>query len=156
MGEEWAASTPFPFFASHTDRAVAEGATKGRRREFAAFGWRPEEVPDPMDPATFESAKLRWEEVQEGEHAGVYDFYRGLLRLRCGERALCAGDLSSVHLDADEDSGRLVMRRGRIAVACNLGSARLDPGLDGDLLLTSEPAANGRSLPADAVVVVRA
>ena len=26
---------------------------EGRRREFAAFGWEPEDVPDPQDPATF-------------------------------------------------------------------------------------------------------
>ena len=52
MGEEWAASTPFPFFASHADAGIAEGTTRGRRREFAAFGWKPDDVPDPMDPAT--------------------------------------------------------------------------------------------------------
>ena len=58
-----AASTPFPFFASHADAGIAEGTTRGRRREFAAFGWKPDDVPDPMDPATFESARLRWEEA---------------------------------------------------------------------------------------------
>jgi maltooligosyltrehalose trehalohydrolase len=156
MGEEWAASTPFPFFASHTDRAIAEGASKGRRREFAAFGWKPQDVPDPMDPATYESARLRWDELGDEEHGNVYDFYRALVRLRRDELGLCAGDMASVRVDVNEPEGRLVVRRGRIAVACNLGQAALNPGLDGDLLLASEQAATGRSLPPDAVVVVRA
>jgi maltooligosyltrehalose trehalohydrolase len=155
MGEEWASSTPFPFFVSHTDRAVAQGATKGRRREFEAFGWKAEDVPDPMDPATFESAKLRWDELAQDEHTDIYEFYRALLRLRRDE-GLCAGDMASVRVDADDATGRLVVRRGRVAIACNLGAATLEPGIEGEVLLASEPEATSRSLPTDAVVVVRA
>ena len=156
MGEEWAASTPFPFFASHTDRGVAEAATRGRRREFAAFGWKPEDVPDPMDPATFGSATLRWAELAQGQHRDVHDFYRRLIHLRRREPALCAGDMAAVQVDADDERGRLTVRRGPFAIACNLGRSAFDPGLDGEVLLASEPAASGRALPADAVVIVRA
>ena len=155
MGEEWGASTPFPFFASHTDPGIAAGATGGRRREFAAFGWKPEDVPDPMDPRTFESARLRWEELGREPHRELYQWYRALLALRRDEPGLCAGELASVRADVGETEGRLVVRRGRIAVGCNLGRTAIDPGLDGELLLASEPDAGGRSLPPDAVVVVR-
>ncbi len=41
--------------------------SEGRRREFAAFGWAPEDVPDPQDPATFAASVLRWDEVGDGE-----------------------------------------------------------------------------------------
>jgi maltooligosyltrehalose trehalohydrolase len=154
MGEEWGASTPFPFFASYTDPAVAEGASRGRREEFAAFGWPPAEVPDPMDPATFEGARLRWQEVGAAPHAEVLDWYRALLRLRRARAELKPADPASVRVDFDEAAGRLVFRRGAVVVACNLGRKVFDPGLEGRLLLASDPAAGCRSLPPDSVVFV--
>ena len=60
MGEEWGSTTPFPFFCDFKG-GLAEAVRKGRRREYgwayAAFG---DEVPDPLDPATFRSAILDW------------------------------------------------------------------------------------------------
>ena len=37
LGEEWAATSPFPFFADH-DSELAEAVRDGRRAEFAEFG----------------------------------------------------------------------------------------------------------------------
>ena len=65
QGEEWAASTPFLYFTDHKDPALGAAVRKGRRAEFAAFGWRAEAIPDPQDPATFERSKLQWSEVEE-------------------------------------------------------------------------------------------
>ena len=39
QGEEFAASTPFQYFADHDDPAMARAVKEGRRGEFAAFGW---------------------------------------------------------------------------------------------------------------------
>jgi len=39
-------------------------------------------VPDPQDPATFERSKLRWTEIAEPGHAGVFALYRACLRER--------------------------------------------------------------------------
>ena len=66
MGEEWAASTPWQFFASFPDPELAEAVRTGRRREFGRHGWGESEVPDPMDPATYERSKLDWSEIGRG------------------------------------------------------------------------------------------
>ncbi|MGB6192401.1 MAG: malto-oligosyltrehalose trehalohydrolase, partial [Terracidiphilus sp.] len=63
QGEEWAASSPFQYFANHDEPEMARLVSEGRRKEFAAFGWKPEQIPDPEDPATFERSKLDWSEV---------------------------------------------------------------------------------------------
>ncbi|MGH7338080.1 MAG: malto-oligosyltrehalose trehalohydrolase, partial [Myxococcota bacterium] len=60
QGEEWGASTPFPFFCERGDPELARATREGRRAEFAAFGWKPEDIPDPQDPETFASARLCW------------------------------------------------------------------------------------------------
>jgi maltooligosyltrehalose trehalohydrolase len=54
QGEEWDASAPFPYFSDHGDPDLAEAVREGRRAEFSAFGWEPDEIPDPQDSATFE------------------------------------------------------------------------------------------------------
>ncbi len=45
QGEEWAASTPFQYFAGHEDKQLAQLVSEGRKREFAAFGWAPGQDP---------------------------------------------------------------------------------------------------------------
>jgi maltooligosyltrehalose trehalohydrolase len=161
MGEEWAAATPFPFFSDHQDPSVARATTEGRLREFAAFGWDPAQVPDPQQPATFESAKLRWEEVSQPEHAEVLDWHRRLLVLRRQSPELRDGRLDRVEVRLDEKAGWLSLRRGASALACNISpQARLVPVGPGELLLGSEPGItrepDGVRLPADSVAVVRA
>lgn len=48
QGEEWGASSPFRYFTDHQDPALGRAVSEGRRQEFAAFGWVPEEVPAPV------------------------------------------------------------------------------------------------------------
>ncbi|MFK5635607.1 MULTISPECIES: malto-oligosyltrehalose trehalohydrolase [unclassified Ornithinimicrobium] len=81
MGEEFAASTPWQYFTDHDEDWLAEAIRDGRRREFAEHGWAGD-VPDPQDEGTVSASTLRWEEVHEGEHARMLDWYRTLLRLR--------------------------------------------------------------------------
>ena len=82
MGEEWGASTPFRYFTDHADPALAKAVSEGRRSEFRDFGWDPADVPDPQDPATFEASKLRWDEVERGDHAALLEWYRTLIARR--------------------------------------------------------------------------
>jgi len=47
QGEEWAATSPFQYFANHEDPEMARAVSEGRKHEFEAFGWKPESIPDP-------------------------------------------------------------------------------------------------------------
>jgi maltooligosyltrehalose trehalohydrolase len=68
MGEEWGSKTPFPFFCDFKGD-LAEAVRQGRRREYAwAYSKYGNEVPDPLDQATFQSAMLDWD--SRGESAG--------------------------------------------------------------------------------------
>lgn len=89
MGQEWAASSPFPYFTNHAG-SVGENIRRGRLAEFrdqkAFYG---EEVlaqmPDPEAVETFLSAKLKWPERSIRPHADVLALYRECLRLRAAE-----------------------------------------------------------------------
>ncbi|PWV55211.1 malto-oligosyltrehalose trehalohydrolase [Nocardiopsis sp. L17-MgMaSL7] len=122
MGEEWGATTPWPFFASFTDPALAEGVREGRRREFAALGWAEEDVPDPMDPATRDSAVLDWSEAEHGARARVLETYRSLIALRRAEPELADPRLDRFGVDASEDGRTLTLTRGSLRLVCNLGA----------------------------------
>ncbi len=60
MGEQWGAASPFPFFCDfHGD--LAEAVRQGRRREFAgAYAKYGDEIPDPLERSTVQSATLDW------------------------------------------------------------------------------------------------
>ncbi|MCW8142029.1 MAG: DUF3459 domain-containing protein, partial [Planctomycetota bacterium] len=114
---------PFPFFCDHQDPALAEAVREGRRREFAAFGWRPEDVPDPQDPATFRAARLDWAERAREPHAEVLAWYRALLRLRRDRPDLRDGRPGATRARFDEAAGWLVVERPATTLAVNLGAA---------------------------------
>ncbi|HYP14298.1 MAG TPA: malto-oligosyltrehalose trehalohydrolase, partial [Bryobacteraceae bacterium] len=81
MGEEYAESAPFLYFVHHSDPALVEAVRKGRRQEFASFGWGAE-VPDPQGESTFESSKLNHSLRNDGASAVLLEWYRTLLDLR--------------------------------------------------------------------------
>jgi maltooligosyltrehalose trehalohydrolase len=128
MGEEWGARTPWQFFTDHPDAALAEAVREGRRREFAAHGWRAAEVPDPQDPATRERSCLDWSEPERAPHAALLAWYRTLIGLRRSHPDLAAPDLTGVRVRRADGSGPrgtgarwLVVHRGDLRVAVNLG-----------------------------------
>jgi len=89
MGEEWAASQPFPFFCDfHAE--LAEAVREGRRNEFARFPAFQDPVmrsriPDPQAEATFLAAKLDWNDLQHPDHAAWLAWYRTILAIRKAE-----------------------------------------------------------------------
>lgn len=121
QGEEWGASTPFPYVADHPDEALAEAVRSGRRAEFAAFGWAPEDIPDPMDPATAASAVLRWDELDREPHAELLAWYRQLIGLRRSTPELLDARHDRTWVELDEGAGTIVVHRGAVTVAANLG-----------------------------------
>ena len=126
QGEEFASSSPFQYFAHHDDPVMARAVSEGRRREFAAFGWRSEEIPDPESRETFERSKLRWEEVKEGSHAEMLVWCRRLIALRRNSPSLNDGEPGQTRVRFDEAKRWLVMDRGRVKVLCNLGDAPVE------------------------------
>ena len=63
MGEEWGSKAPFPFFCDF-EGDLAEAVRNGRRKEFAgAYAKYGDEIPDPLDPLTFQSAMLDWDSL---------------------------------------------------------------------------------------------
>lgn len=85
MGEEWAATTPFPFFSDYGGE-LAEAVRRGRAEQMERTLHPDEETlrraPDPQAESTFLSAKLRWEELDAPAHAAQRDWYRRVLAVR--------------------------------------------------------------------------
>ena len=123
QGEEFAASTPFQYYSQHEDPELGRLVSEGRRSEFKAFGWKPEDVPDPQAPETFERSKLNWEDIHEEPHAGMLRWYKELIKLRRSS-GLTDGHLDSVHVEYDKHAHWLTMRRGQFEIAVNFAADR--------------------------------
>jgi maltooligosyltrehalose trehalohydrolase len=153
QGEEWAASSPFQYFADHEDPEVARLVSDGRTREFAAFGWDPSEVPDPEAEETFERSKLNWDEITQGRHAEMLAWYRKLIQLRRSTPALNDGEPGHTRVSISEAGRWLEMQRGPIRVLCNLDTeARPFPAPADSIILLSSMASSevrGNSLLVD-------
>ncbi|MBB3606762.1 maltooligosyltrehalose trehalohydrolase [Mycolicibacterium sp. BK556] len=156
MGEEWGSSRPFQFFSSHPEPELAIATAEGRKAEFADHGWDADDVPDPQDPQTFLRSKLDWTEIAGGDHARLLEFYRGLIALRDDEPDMANAWLGDLVVDYDEDERWIVMRRGRVAIACNLGEQTARVPVTGEVLLHwGDPAVGpgGSTLPGHSVLV---
>jgi maltooligosyltrehalose trehalohydrolase len=116
MGQEWAAGTPFRFFADHRPE-LARLVAEGRRREFASYPEfadpaTREQIPDPADPATFAASRLDWSEPLREPHTGTLRLHRACLDLRHREGRMHRAEA----LDADtltlrnDTRSRLVVR----------------------------------------------
>ena len=161
MGEEWGSTRPFQFFSSHPEPELARATAQGRKAEFADHGWDAEDVPDPQDPETFLRSKLDWSEIRSGtDHArALLEFYRGLIRLRRSEPDMADPWLHHLGVEVDEQRRWILMRRGRIAIACNLGTDPAEVPATGQVLLDwGEPQVGEASttLPGHSVAVLRA
>ncbi len=86
QGQEFAASSPFLYFADHPPELSAL-VRKGRREFLIQFPslalpeWD-SELAQPADPRTFERCKLDHGERENGSHAQAFALHRDLLRLR--------------------------------------------------------------------------
>ena len=82
MGEEWGARTPFPFFCDFSGD-LADAVRRGRRREFAgAYAKYGAEIPDPLDPQTFQSAVPDWAATGSAAGHDRLKLVRALLSIR--------------------------------------------------------------------------
>ena len=158
MGEEWGSSSPFQFFSSHPEPELARATAEGRKAEFAEHGWDADEVPDPQDPETFLRSKLNWDEIDEGDHGRLRRVYRDLIALRHTEPDMADPWLDHLGIDYDEEHRWIVMHRGSLAIACNLGADAVTVPVTGDAVLAwGEPTvgAKGTQLDGHSFAVLR-
>jgi maltooligosyltrehalose trehalohydrolase len=162
QGEEFAASTPFLYFADHEDEEMAKAVSAGRKKEFAAFGWDESQIPNPEERSTFTNSRLKWDEVHEGKHAELLDWTRSLIHLRRNSLSLNDGDRGHAKVQFSEEKRWLRVDRNLIAIFANLGEFAAEFPTDGvhRIALSSDPAAtllDGRlTVPPDSLVILSA
>ncbi len=110
MGEEYGEEAPFLYFVSHSDPQLIDAVRKGRRDEFASFGWL-EEPPDPQSERTFERSRLHHRLHREGHHKTLWEFYRELIALRREHPALALLSKDNLNAVAFEKRRALLVRR---------------------------------------------
>lgn len=99
MGEEFAASSPFLYFADH-EPELAKLVEKGRKEFTAQFPSMQHPVlldrmTAPHDEKTFQRCKLDFEDRKR--NAPIYALFQDLLRLRREDPAFAAQDKESLH-----------------------------------------------------------
>jgi maltooligosyltrehalose trehalohydrolase len=125
QGEEFAASAPFQYFADFPDDPeLSRAVSKGRRDEFAAFGWKPEDIPDPASPETFERSKLDWTEIDREPHRDLLRWHRKVIKLRRQLPELTDGRLDMVNTAFSEQDRWLVIERCLVTIAVNFADDR--------------------------------
>jgi len=111
MGEEYGETAPFQYFTSHGDPELVEAVRRGRREEFAAFGWEQEkDVPDPQEEQTFSRSRMDHSLKKKEPHRTLLRFYQNLIRIR-REYELGAPALRSVREIGD--SALLVLQKSK-------------------------------------------
>ena len=140
VGEEWAATSPFPFFSDYGGE-LAEAVRRGRAKQLAQMSdgdvGTPQHAPDPQAESTFLSAKLHWEELNDSSHAAQLDWYQRVLSVRrerilplldnveaCGNYAVHSGGQFTCEWTL-KDGTRLCLRANLCAAPSNGFSAGL-------------------------------
>lgn len=133
QGEEWAASTPFCYFADFESEELRRAVREGRKAEHAnEASW--EDAPDPTDPATRERSVLRWEERQLPPHVEMLAWYRDLIALRKAHTHLRDPSPSSTIVESNGHVFKI--SRGAHTLIVNLSETPLDISA-ADVVLTS-------------------
>ncbi|HEY5924145.1 MAG TPA: malto-oligosyltrehalose trehalohydrolase [Kofleriaceae bacterium] len=150
QGEEWAASTPFCYFAQLESEALRRAVREGRRKEHGMAG--SVEPPDPIDPATRDACVLRWDERSRGEHATMLAWYRALIEMRRAHPAL--RDPAPASTRCELRDGVITVDRGALALMCNITEQTQRVQLR-DVLLASTGLATMQELPPLACAIVK-
>ncbi len=95
MGQEYGEKAPFQYFIDHGDPDLIRAVQEGRKKEFAAFGWK--KIPDPDAPKTFLDSKLTWTYQKAKDHGFLWRLHRDLIALR--KKMLEGSRLVGVHFN---------------------------------------------------------
>ena len=161
QGEEFGASAPFLYFTDYDDPELGRLIFEGRKKEFVAFGWSPEQIPDPQSEETFTRSRLNWSELRDKPHASLLQWHKDLIALRRSRSELSDGNLNAVQVRFDENAQWLVLERGALRIACNLGREPVEVkiGSGAQVLLASDDSirlsGTNINLAADSVAVLQ-
>jgi maltooligosyltrehalose trehalohydrolase len=124
MGEEYGEVAPFLYFVHHGDDAFIEAVRKGRKEEFAAFGWNGE-IPDPQAEGTFLRSRPDPALRESGNHALLLSLHRELIRIRKTDPVLSRTDREGMEVTPfEEERALFILRRdgsARTAVVFHFG-----------------------------------
>ena len=83
---------------------------------------------------------MNWAELAEHPHASLLRWHKDLIHLRRSRSELSDGNLNAVQVRFDEEAQWLVLERGDLRIACNLGQApvEVEIGNSAQLLLASD------------------
>ncbi len=143
QGQEWGAKSPFQYFvdfAHHPE--LASAVADGRCREFAAFGWQPDDIPDPTAQETFQRSKLDWTEPAQAQHAQMLAWHQALIELRRRLSPVVDDPRDFVKTSCDERQQWLCMERPGALVVCNFSACDrtipITAGRDYQIVLASK------------------
>jgi maltooligosyltrehalose trehalohydrolase len=143
MGEEYSERAPFEYFVSHGDPSLVEAVRRGRKGEFAGFGWTGD-IPDPQSEATFLDSKLHWDLQTVGNHRVLRHFYQELLRIRRTVPPLAELDKNAMEVTSFAEEKVLLVRRwkasSQILIVCHFCQIPIE------LLLPIRPGRWNRTL----------
>ena len=110
MGEEYGEGAPFLYFVSHSNQELIEVVRKGRREEFASFGWEGN-IPDPQSEKTFLDSKIHLDLYEHGKHKILFELHKTLLKLRKEISSLSHLSKTGTEVKAFEEIPALMIRR---------------------------------------------
>ncbi|MCA1456529.1 malto-oligosyltrehalose trehalohydrolase [Bradyrhizobium sp. BRP22] len=151
MGEEWGSTAPFPFFCDfHGD--LAHAVRKGRREEYAwAYAKYGDEVPDPLEQSTFQSAVLDWTERDREPGRTRLALTSDLLAVRHREITprLAGASFGGAHADDGLLTAHWRMGDGRLlSLTANLGDREIAAPKDQSAGTLIWGSALGTNIPA--------
>jgi len=127
MGEEYGEPAPFLYAVSHSDPDLVEAVRQGRSREFSEHGWKGE-PPDAQSEETFARCILNPDLRFCGSHKILWDYYRELIQIRKGIRAIRNAAWGSFDVGLREEQQLLVTRSysdgQRVAIAYHFGDTK--------------------------------
>lgn len=80
MGEEYAETSPFYYFVSHSDKNLVKAVRKGRRKDLGLN--QSKRFVDPQSKTAFAKSKIDLGRREEGTCKEIFEFYQKLISLR--------------------------------------------------------------------------
>src|SRR5690606_23148417 len=89
------------------------------RQQSTTLGLDASKVTDPQSESAWRHSQFQWQELTERPHAGIFDWYRALIRLRRAYGIDAAAPLDPGQVACREAERWLRLRRGALVVLCN-------------------------------------